>query len=101
MFHAKYLSSSSLGLLEDDFLRFFFRLSWRQRVQFFEQFSRCLSKEHSCEVLTYVKISRKYKQNTIISFNSPALNPYQSNRKQEIDTVMFIPYYTNKQFHTL
>jgi hypothetical protein len=39
MFHAKYLSSSSLGFLKADIYFFFFRLPWvLHGIKFFEQF---------------------------------------------------------------
>jgi hypothetical protein len=58
MFHAKYLSSSSLDFSKEDFLKFFLSVAMAiamatrvlHGIKFFEQFLKVTPKEHSCEV---------------------------------------------------
>jgi hypothetical protein len=49
MFHAKYLSSTSLGFLKEDILSFFLLVAMATRVlhgiKFFEQFLKVTTKE--------------------------------------------------------
>jgi hypothetical protein len=47
MFHAKYLSSTSLGFFKEDILSLFFRLPWQpvlHGIKFLEQFLKVTTK---------------------------------------------------------
>ena len=54
MFHAKYLSSSSYGFLEEDFLSFSYWLPWQpeflMEFKFLNNFERGPPKDHFCKV---------------------------------------------------